>query len=332
MRLAEKVDFLKRPEAYTDHVARVEAIETHMSWVFLTEHYAFKLKKPVHYSYLDFRTLDARHRDCLEEVRLNRRLAGPVYIGVVPLTRSDGRLRLAGAGRAVEWLVHMARLPREGMLDHLIAQKRVSAEGMAALGRLLADFYSGLAPIEMAPDEYRRRFADDIDENRRELLDPLFGLPPDLIARVSDTQAAFLMRRAELFDARVDAGRIVEGHGDLRPEHICFHPNPAVIDCLEFKREFRLLDSVDELAFLSMECERLGAPEAGERVLASYGAITGDIPPPPLWNFYKSFRAALRAKIAVWHNRDHGIDDPRKWVRRALDYLRLAEWHASRLP
>jgi len=329
MQVNDKVDFLRRAEAYPNEAGPVEAIETHMSWVFLTGEHAYKLKKPVRYPFLDFRTIDARHIDCLEEVRLNRRLAGDVYIGVVPLTGSGGKPRLGGEGEPVDWLVKMRRLPADRMLNQLIRGGTLQAADIEAAAEILSRFYRSQPPVEIAPSEYRRRIGDDIDENRAELTDGAYRLPADRVNRVCERQRDFLDSARARFDERVRNDRIVEGHGDLRPEHVCLIREPVVIDCLEFKRQFRIIDPADEMAYLAMECERLGAPWIKEELFSTYRSVTGDSPDIELVHFYAGFRAALRAKIALWHNRDHGIRDPEKWVRKALSYLTLAEEHTA---
>lgn len=329
MDIQQKVSFLRDPGAYPERPGRVDVIETHISWVFLTDRFVYKLKKPVRYAYLDFRTIDARHMDCLEEVRLNRRLADGVYLGVVPLTRRGNDLALGTQGRPVDWLVHMRRLPAARMLDALIASDSLEPGEAGRVGEVLGRFYHGLSPVEMDAEEYRHRFADDIEENYRELTDPSFGLPVAPIQGVCEIQRRFLVESAPIFDERVASGRVIEGHGDLRPEHVCVIEPPVFIDCLEFKREFRILDAADELAYLAMECERLGASWVGHELFDAYGRITGDEPLPRLVHFYQSFRAALRAKIAIWHNRDNGVREPEKWVNRAMRYLELAADHAE---
>jgi aminoglycoside phosphotransferase family enzyme len=133
-----------------------------------------------------------------------------------------------------------------------------------------------------------------------------------------------LERHAALFERRVAERRLVEGHGDLRPEHVCLAPEPVIIDCLEFSRELRLLDPADELAFLALECERLGAPAVGSWFLAAYTEVTGDAPPPLLLRFHRTYRALRRAKLAVWHLEDPAVREPARWTARARRYLELA--------
>jgi aminoglycoside phosphotransferase family enzyme len=132
----------------------------------------------------------------------------------------------------------------------------------------------------------------------------------------------------ELFDARVRDGRIVAGHGDLRAEHVCLQPQPAIIDCIEFCADFRVVDPADEIGFLALECERLGRPDFGPRLFETYEAITQDAPDPRLVHFYQSYRAALRARISISHLKEEEFRGSPKWVEQAEHYLALARTHA----
>jgi aminoglycoside phosphotransferase family enzyme len=175
------------------------------------------------------------------------------------------------------------------------------------------------------PADYRQRFERDIRANHRELSVPDYGLPHVLLEAITASQLYSLEREAASFDRRAADGKIVEGHGDLRPEHVFLGQEPVFIDCLEFNRDWRLLDPVEEIAYLSLECEYAGAPWIGEVALDTYRERTGDAPAAPLVRFYKSVRASLRAKLSVWHLRDHLEPAKReKWVSRARRYLELA--------
>lgn len=330
--LAEKVAFLSLPATYPNATMQVEVVETHMSWVFLTEMFALKLKKPVCYEFLDFRTLEARRRNCEEEVRLNRRLAPKVYIGAVPLVIDAGReLHLDGRGEIVDWLVWMRRLPSERMLDRAILQGTVHDEELQRVARLLADFYKNAVRAAIPPREYRRRLSDAVTANRQALLAPEFGLPAAKVTGICNGLCETLIDSSPLFDSRVQHSHVVEGHGDLRPEHVYLGPDPVVIDCLEFNLDFRILDWADELAFLAMECERLGSPESGKMILETCCRELDDWPPAALIHFYKAHRALMRAKLAILHLQDEDVRDPEKWRLRAMEYLGLAKAYAGRL-
>lgn len=325
-----KVRFLSQPDAYPEHPSRVTALETHMSWVFLTDTHVYKLKKPVRYDYLDFSTLAARRRDSEAEVRLNRRLAPGVYLGIVALTRSrTGQLQLGGKGRVLDWLVRMRRLPGERMLDALIRGGQVREPDIDRLGRRLAAFYAH-APVEpLSAEAYRDRLAARIRANAEALTHPAFGLDAGVPARIAGAQLDFLDSRATVVAERVTARRIVEGHGDLRPEHVCLLDEPVVIDCLEFSRELRILDALDELGYFALECERMDAAIVGKWLLASYVTARGDAAPLALLHFYQSCRALLRAKLALWHLCDDGRGEAGRWRTAGQAYLALGERHVT---
>jgi aminoglycoside phosphotransferase family enzyme len=326
--LGAKVAFLSRPESYAEPTKRVDVLETHMSWVFLTDTTAWKLKKPVRSRYLDFSTEAARRLDCEEELRLNRRLSEGVYVGLVALSvDAGGGLRLGDGDRVVDWLVKMRRLPGERMLDRLLRERVLQRDDFSRMLDRLARFYRDAVPVTMLPAQYRARFVAEIAANRRELAAPAYGLPLEWVEATCAQQLALLEREPGLFDERVVMGRIVEAHGDLRPEHICLEEPPQIIDCLEFSRELRVLDPADELGFLALECERLGAPELATTIFSIYTAVTGDAPPAVLLHFYESYRASVRARIAIQHLADAAPRDPAKWPVQARTYLALAREH-----
>ncbi len=328
--LADKIAFLQRPDSYPEQPTAVEAKETHMSWLFLTDAHAYKLKKPVRYDFLDFSTIEARRLNCEREVALNRRLAPGVYLGILPLTVDmDGALHLSGPGRPIDWLVQMHRLPAEQTLEHAIITNQVREDDVRRVAAHLGVFYRGAAPIGIDPQQYRHRFEEGILNNWQELARPLFSLRADVVAELATAQLAFLAAHGDLLESRARAEKIVEGHGDLRPEHIYLGTKPVVMDCLEFNRDFRIQDPADELAYLAMECDRLGAPLINDWVFGAYGDRTGDHPPQSLIEFYKCYRAYLRAKIAVWHLDEPDVRDPSKWTGRADEYLRLAREYAE---
>ena len=300
-----------------------------MSWVFLAGDYAYKLKKPVRYAFLDFSTLALREQNCREEVRLNRRLAPEVYLGVVPLAMdAAGGLRIGGPGETVEWLVQMRRLPRARMLDRAIAAGETGEADAARVAAILAAFYQELPSALADEKEYRRRLTLDVLDCARHLELPQYGLPSGMVLRVVTRTLSFLVHHSGLFDARVASGRIVEGHGDLRPEHVCLLEPPVVIDCLEFNSALRITDVAAELASLAVECEHLGAPDFGIGIVRRTCAGIGDDIPAPLLHYYIAQRALLRAKLAVWHTRDVDAAYVSRWLDRAREYLALADVHA----
>lgn len=323
--LRTKVEFLLRPENYPERPRQVEAKETHMSWVFLTDALAYKLKKPVRYLFLDYSTIEARRINCEAEIRLNRRLAPDVYLETVPLgIDRSGRLCLGG-GRPVDWLVKMRRLGDGGALDRAIRANAVTQTDIHRLGAKLGVFYRHAPRMDISPESYRRRFSDDISFTRRTLLRARYALSAAAVRDVALALRRYLKEHGERLDQRVVEGRIMEGHGDLRPEHVYLGPDPIITDCLEFNLELRTVDPADELAYLVMECEREGAMLVGPWLLRAYREATGDRPPPDLLAFYKCHRAFLRARIAIAHLDEPSVADPEKWRARTWSYLMLAK-------
>ena len=297
-----------------------------MSWVFLTGERAYKLKKPVKYPFLDFSTLSAREADCREEVRLNRRLAPDVYLGVMPLALgADGQLALGDKGEIVDWLVMMRQLPADKMLDHAITHATVTPSQINAVAELLSRFYRALEPADLTPEEYVTHFAREQETNHSLLSDERFDLPETAVNTVLSRIEAIITSEPELLMLRARDGRIVDGHGDLRPDHVCLSAPPVIIDCLEFNRNFRLVDPFDELAFLSMECERLGAPYIGTTLISQCAEQLGDNPSERLLAFYTAFRACLRARLALAHLLEPDPRYPEKWLPLAGSYLAIAE-------
>ncbi len=291
--------WLSSPAAYDHAPDGIEQIETHISRVFLVGSLVYKLKKPVRYDFLDFSTLSAREHACREEVRLNRRLAPHSYLGVVPITcDADGIFALSGRGEVVDWLVQMQRLPHDKMLDSLHHLGLLRHDQIDRLAELLAKFYSNASRVEISPDTYRSRCLAHVQGNFNELLADS-RLPRPVVQRVHAFQLQLLHCNREIFDTRVYAKRIVDGHGDLRPEHICFADQTAIFDCIEFSAEFRQLDLADELAFLAAECDYIGATWVGPRLLSRFQELSGDHPPAVLLDFYRAYRASVRAKVAT---------------------------------
>ena len=324
--------FLGQPGAYPGRIDAVTALETHMSWVFLAGDQAIKLKKPVRYDFLDYRSLKARHKSCDDELRLNRRLAPEVYLDVAPLTQEpSGALAVGGAGKPVDWLVRMHCLPPDRMLDRAIRNGSVKTRELRVVAKLLAGFFRDAMPVAMPPAEYRRRFANSVTHFRRTLTTDGWAMPGRTVERVTAALRKTLMGNAALFNGRARRGRIREGHGDLRAEHVFLGPKTAVIDCLEFNRDFRIQDSADELSLLAVECEMLGSPGAGKVILETCCERLGDDPPPELVAFYKTFRATMRATLSILHLADAEPREPEHWRARAESYLALAEHYALQL-
>lgn len=328
----EVVQLLLSRDAYDQRTKSVELIETHISWVFLTDHFAYKLKKPVQLSFVDFSTLAARQHACEKEIRLNQRMSSQVYLSVLQVVRdARGRLRLGGTGEVVDAVVKMRRLPDSLALDRLVTECRLKPQYRNDLVENLTDFYSKLPPKVVRPQEHYRNLLDHCQLNQTELLeliDPALALK---VRRIHGAQLRFLWLERETIQNRARDGRIVDGHGDLRAEHVFLESPLAVIDCLEFSDQLRQVDVADDLSFLAMDCARLGDPSIGEALFAAYESQSGDRPPSRLYDFFKSYRACVRAKVAALQ-REIGTAAQIKSRKRELhQYLQWADHYAALL-
>jgi aminoglycoside phosphotransferase family enzyme len=328
--LAAKVRFLGDRRAYGELDSPVTARETHMSWVFLAGDRAYKLKKPVRFPYLDFSTLRLRETACRSELRLNRRLAPDVYLGVVPLVQRPTGLSIGGEGEIVDWLVSMRRLDDAGFLETRL-KNHVQAREIDRLAATLARFYRRAKPVRISPPAHLAQWSKALAADRRVLLDARCALPRGLVRRIDAVLRRFLtVERARLVD-RVRRHRILDAHGDLRPEHIWMGDPIRIIDCLEFSATLRANDPVDEIAFLDLECERLGAPAAGRRLRTRVLRGLDEVAAEPLYRFYRCHRAMLRARFAIAHILEPNPRTPEKWPRLARLYLGLALRDAVRI-
>ncbi len=301
---------------------RAEVCETHTAIVFFVGDRTYKLKKPVDLGFLDYTTVTARRAACEREVALNRRFAPDVYLGLGEIRSPDAQ--------APEPLVVMRRMPATRRLSHLVREGVAVDDVLRAVARHLAAWHAD-APRSREVDEQGTRDAlssrwEASFQQVRALADD--GVVPDGVAEVERLVRRYLAGRKRLFDSRIDQGRMVDGHGDLLAEDIfCLDDGPRVLDCLEFDDHLRYVDGLDDAAFLAMDLEQLGAPQAAAYFLARYGEYSGDPAPPSLWHHYVAYRAFVRAKVSLIQARQGapGAEAAsRRLIATALRHLRTS--------
>ncbi|NKQ51793.1 AAA family ATPase [Amycolatopsis sp. K13G38] len=297
--------------------------ETHIGAVFLVGDYAYKLKKPVDFGFLDFTRREVREQVCHKEVALNRRLAPDAYLGVADVTGPDGEI--------CDHLVVMRRMPEERRLSTLVRQGEPLDDVIRNLARVMARFHqraergpaiSAQATRDAVRERWRASFAQ---------VRPFHGtvLDADVAAEIEQHAEEFLAGREALFTHRINTGRIVDGHGDLLADDIfCLDHGPQILDCLEFDDTLRAVDGLDDVAFLAMDLERLGAPELGELLLDRYMEFSGDPAPAGLRHHYLAYRAFVRVKVACLRYEQGETSAAalaRDYARIAVRHLRLGE-------
>lgn len=330
---------LLHPSAYTkflgdspEHTAtEVQLIETHISAVFLVDSHVFKLKKPVDFGFLDFTTLEKRQAACNAELTLNRRLATDVYLGIVPVTRAtDGGAELAGDGEVLDWAVHMNRLPDERRADLMLQRGEFGRAEVDRLAHRLVSFHASIAEPTSEASADAQKFgspevvARNVEENFEQTRDAIGEfLTLEQSNELARFQREFLQTHREVLVKRMETGRVRDGHGDLRLEHVYFLAGDAlesiaIIDCIEFNRRFRYADVCADVAFLSMDLAEHEHVDLAERLLARYALLSDDFDLYELVDFYQSYRAYVRAKVAGFQALAPDLDPALTEQSRAL--------------
>lgn len=319
--VADLLEELRRRAESAADPRPVRCVETHVSWVLLGPE-VYKIKKPVAFPFLDFGSFDAREQACRVEVRINRRLAPSVYLGVAPVRRRpDGRYSFDPVGVVVDSAVWMRRLDEARRADVLLGAGQLAGEKIDLLADVIARFH---ASSPSTPAVARRGLPEHVLRHVRDNFAALRPhadalLPAHALEDLERWQVAFVHGHVDRFEARMRAGAIRDGHGDLRLEHVFLREGGEgfdVIDGIEFSEEYRFADRCADVAFLAMDLARLGRADLAERFVARYARASNDFDLYGVLDFYESYRACIRAKVALL-----GPDGP----ERARPYLLVAD-------
>ncbi len=324
---------MENPLFYPHRVSGVRQVQTHISKVFLTGEYVYKIKKAVDFGFLNFSSLENRRYYCCREIVLNRRLSNDIYLDLVVVTIQNGILALGGTGRPVEYAVRMRQLKNSMSLDHLISTGDVSCVDMVALGRRLSDFYLKTPQSQLLHvKEGWETVHDNCLENFKKT-EVSCGtiLNRDIWETVKGATLSFLKHHKSYFDMRVKKGKIRDCHGDLRCDHIYFtETGIQIIDCIEFNDFFRHIDVICDLAFFLMDLESKQEYRLGRAVLNQYLRQTGDLRSMLMFPFYKCYRAMVRCKVNCLFHKETGLGLQRRRMLRldAFKYLDMAYQYA----
>jgi aminoglycoside phosphotransferase family enzyme/predicted kinase len=320
---------LMNPALYDHPVDSFQVIETHISWVLLTGSYAYKIKKPVDLGFLDFTTLDRRRFYCEEELRLNRRLASPLYLAVVSITGTIHAPRLGGQGPVIDYAVKMRQFPQEAQLDRLVGRGDLRVEQLDALAVELAAFHQRAerAPADSpfgTPERIARPMRENFEQIQPHLEDPA---RLDQHRRLRAWSEADHAAHRDAFVRRKAGGLVRECHGDLHLANMVVWEGAIVIfDCLEFDESLRWIDVMSDLAFVTMDLAHCGRPEWANRLLNASLEESGDYAGLSVLRSYQVYRAMVRAKVALLRRQQSTDDDDRRRLwEDSCGYADLAE-------
>ena len=324
---------LKTPAAYPHAADVIEHLETHISHVFLAGDYAYKLKKPVDFGFLDFTTPDKRRAACHDELRLNARLAPQIYLDVVSICRTANGYRVSPDGCApgeteAEAAVRMRRMPQDGMLDQLAVHSRLTLDQMTDIARQMSQFHGpSRQPADIGRfgdvEHIRAPVLQNFDQTR-----PYVGrvVSAAVHAHLRNRSETFLQTHAGAFAERVRTGHIVDGHGDLHLRNMCqFEGRVVIFDCIEFNPALRAGDAMNDIAFLTMDLDHRALTSYANRFLNDYLEQTRDYAGLKLLDFYQAYRACVRAKVLAFESDNAGDARRADVEHESASYFDLAE-------
>lgn len=318
------------PNFYPHHPTSVSEVQTHISHVFLAPPFVYKVKKPVDFGFLDFRTLSRRRFFTHRELYLNSRFSPGLYLDVLPITFDGRSYHLSKEGEPVEYALKMRQFDAEGTMKNLIKKGGLKREKISALARRLATLHANSHRV--GPGRGLGSLASvsyDCEENFDQLA-PYIGIfiGRSLWNSVREGTIGFLKRHGDLFDYRQKGGFIRDCHGDLHTEHIIFEDdNIYIFDCIEFNERFRYIDIMSDLAFLVMELIFMGQSPLKVALLNTYFSLIDDKWGPLLLDFYACYRATVRAKVHAFTAGDSSVPEAQRIQSESLSnsYLDLAD-------
>lgn len=323
------------PRVYGRGVERVRMLQTHTSWVFLAGDYAYKVKKPVNFGFLDYMTLAARRFFCEEEFRLNQQLSPELYVAVEPIVDERGRLRLGGKGVTIDYCLKMRQVPQSALMTEQLRRNRVTFEHIDAITQAIARFHAQaerggqvgqFGSSEMIRLNWDENFAQTVEFRGETISGPGFNEVKRRVERfISDKRALFRRRR--------EAGFVRRCHGDLHSKNIFIVGERVhIFDCIEFNPRFSCSDVAAEVAFMGMDLEFHGRKDLASFFVERYLALTGDEEMLRLLDFYKCYRAYVRGKVTSFVLNDPGVGKAAKAAARnaARRYFQLSLRYARR--
>jgi hypothetical protein len=315
MKSSDLFQKLKDPSVYGPKVKSVKILQTHISFVALTGEYAYKIKKPVNFGFLDFSTLDKRKYFCEEEVRLNRRLCPDIYIGVVPIVKKNGDLRIEKDGKIVEYAVKMKEFSQENLMNNLLQKNKIDDKTIDRIIDILVDFYN-FSKRSKEIDKFGsvKSIKFNTDENFDQTKSVInITISKQNYNNIKQITNDFLKQKKELFVNRVENSYICDCHGDLHSGNIVVNKEDiCIFDCIEFNKRFRYSDVASDIAFLAMDLDFLGFSYLSSYLIERYVDQSRDKCIFDILNFYKCYRAYVRGKVIGFRLNEANIDGEEK--------------------
>jgi aminoglycoside phosphotransferase family enzyme len=324
---------LLQPDAYLEETDKIELVQTHISFVFLTKNYVYKVKKAVNFGFLDFSTLDKRRFFCEKELELNRRLCPSIYLDVLPITRLGNSIKIKGGGEIIEYTLKMKRLPQDRIMTQLLQENKVAPEVIDEIAKIVAAFH---AKAKETPEINQfgslKIVKTNWDENFQQTVKYIGQtIPKEEFDLIESKINKFFETQKPLLNNRIVHGRIRDCHGDLHSGNIFLTEEICIFDAIEFNDRFRYSDVASDVAFLAMDLDYQKKPELAKRFVDKYVEDSKDKQLIELLPFYKCYRAYVRGKVVSFRLDDKNIPDKEKEaaIKEAQAYFKLANEYAK---
>jgi len=328
------VEALMKPEAYDENPGEIQLVQTHISFVFLTDKFVYKVKKAVNFGFLDFTTLGKRRFFCKKELEINKRLCGDMYVEVVPINRSRS-IKIKGEGETVEYAVKMKRMPQESMLSNLLRENKVDHKIIDEIARIVSDFHSKaetsrkireFGSLTIIETNWRENF-----EQTREFVSKTISMKD--LELISSRIENFMRESAALFEKRIEEGHVKDCHGDIHSDNIFVADRIYIFDAIEFNERFRYSDIASDMAFLAMDLDFKERPDLSDLFVKKYVKYSKDEELIELLPFYKCYRAYVRGKVVCFKLKDPNLSsvDKTAAMKEAKAYFKLSYAYAKTL-
>lgn len=325
---------LLNPQAYPEETGKIELIQTHISFVFLTKSFVYKMKKAVNFGFLDFSSLEKRRLYCEKELELNRRLCPEVYLEVVPINKST-TIRINGSGQTVEYALKMKRLPQEKIMTLLLKENKVDAKTIDALAKTIANFHAQaqtspeineFGSLKIVRTNWDENFAQTLKYINQTISQATFQF-------IQSKINTFIENNTLLFYNRIKSDKIRDCHGDMHSGNIFLTDSICIFDAIEFNDRFRYSDVASDVAFLAMDLDFQQKTTLSERFIESYIAYSSDTVLLQMLPFYKCYRAYVRGKVISFKLDDPNVTSADKAAAKtdAQAYFKLAQRYAETL-
>jgi len=326
------VEALMKSEAYDEDPGSIEMVQTHISVVFLTKRFVYKVKKAVNFGFLDFTTLEKRRFFCEKELQLNRRLCGDMYLEVVPINKADA-VKIKGEGETVEYAVKMKRMPQESIMSKLLEENKVDANLVDRIAKIIAEFHSKaktrsriseFGSLSAIGTNWKENF-----EQTTEFIDKTISTEDFKLIR--EKVEDFMKKNAPLFKKRMSEKRVRDCHGDIHSGNIFVTDEIYIFDAIEFNERFRYSDIAADIAFLAMDLDFKKRTDLSNFFVKKYIEYSGDQELTKLLPFYKCYRACVRGKVTSFKLNDPSIsvEDKTAATEEASAYFKLATSYAK---